>query len=281
MRVLRLTIATLAAFATASLAGAQPLPEEEDIDENAAAAYSALVTTPVAAFSPTIAAREAGLAPKRMGFRFQFGHLDDEGDFSHRALAAGIDFPVGTATFGVTAGILDYACDEDPIDDPTIDFDLECKSAMMAGANVSAPLLSSPVGTAGSTFNLSLDGAIGFSSGDVIDLEATDGFETLSFEIRQSAMAAAVGMPLSLVVRSPSLIVVPMLRPGIGFGRISGEVELDGQSEEATESGVRFMLGGGVGFLLPNSGIGFSLGAQKVFYEEGKTVIGLGLTFGR
>ena len=281
MRAARLTILTLATLASAP-AGAQVVPDD-DIDENAAAAYAALTSTPVAAFAPAISARDAGLGPKRMGFRFQFGHRDEEGDFSTRALGAGIDFPVGNATFGLTAGILDYACDEDQFDDPEfgIDVDLECKSAMMAGASMSAPLVTGPFGGAGSTYSLGLDGALGFSSGDILDFHYDDGFETIDVEASASAIAAAIGMPLSLVVRSPSLTVVPMLRPGIGWGRQAGEGEVNGESVDATESGIRFMLGGGVGFLFTNMGLGISVGAQKVFYEDGKTVIGLGVTFGR
>jgi len=282
MRAHRLTIPILAAtVAMASVAHAQVIPDEDDVDANALAAYNALVSTPVAAFTPSISAREAGLASRSMGFRFQFGHLDEEGDLSRRAIGAGIDFAVGRSTLGLTAGLLDYSCDEDPIDDPSVEIDIECKSTMMFGASMSAPLLTNPVGSAGSTFGLGLDGGIGFSSGEVIELHYDDGFQTIDAEASAASLAAAVGMPVTLVVRSPSLTVVPMLRPGIGWGRRAEDGEFNGESFDATESGTRFMLGGGVGFLFTNVGLGISVGAQKVFYEDGKTLIGVNLTWGK
>ena len=90
-----------------------------------------------------------------------------------------------------------------------------------------------------------------------------------------------MGLPLSLVAKSPGVTVVPMLRPGFAYGHSSGEVEFDGETEEASESGTRFMLGGGVGLFFVNRGLGLHVGAQKVFIEDGKTVIGLGVTFNR
>ena len=57
--------------------------------------------------------------------------------------------------------------------------------------------------------------------------------------------------------------------PGFGYGRLSE----DGESE----SGTRPMLGLGLR-LRTTSGIGFSIGAQKVFIDDGEMVMGAGLS---
>ena len=48
-----------------------------------------------------------------------------------------------------------------------------------------------------------------------------------------------------------------------------------------SESGSRFMLGAGIGMLNASNGWGVSVGMQKVFIDQGKTVFGLNFSYGK
>ena len=283
LRPLRLPLAALT-LAFALPAGAQVIPiDEGDVDPQDAAAYAAITTTPVGALPPSLSARMInGSQSPNIGFRFHLGHMDEQGDFSRRNLAAGVDIPMGAATLGFTAGYVDYACDSDEAEEFGIE--LDCAGAFMLGANMFAPLISSPMGQ-GSSFMLGIDGTVGFSKGDVIDASFDDGFESGSFRLGLQSLSAAVTFPMALVVRQPGLVIAPHVRPGLGYGRGRIEFEEDDGfetfSEDVTESGTRFMFGGGVAFQFPNRGFGIEIGMQKVFIEDGDTVIGFGITFGR
>lgn len=264
--------------------GAQLVPgDEEDVDEQAAAAYAALTTTPVGALPPSMTARMInGAASTGIGFRFHFGHMDEQGDFSRRNLAGGIDLPIGTATLGLTGGYADMACDDEDLEDFGIT--LDCGGMFMAGANLFTPLLTNALGD-GASIMMGLDAAVGFANGEVIDAEVDDGFQTGTLTYELNSLSAALSFPLALVVRQPGLVLVPHLKPGFGYGRGKAKFEASGdfgeESGEETEAGTRFLLGGGVSMLFPRQGFGIELGMQKVFMDDGDTVIGLGITFGR
>jgi hypothetical protein len=264
--------------------GAQLVPgEEEDIDEQAVAAYTALTTTPVGALPPSMTARMInGAASPGIGFRFHFGHMDEEGDFSRRNLAGGIDLPIGTATLGLTGGYSDMACDDEDVAEFGVTFD--CGGLFMAGANLFTPLVSNALGE-GSSIMMGLDAALGFGTGEVIDIEIDDGFQTGSANYEVTSLSAALAFPIALVVRQPGIVLVPHLKPGFGYGRAKAKFEARGDfgedSGEETEAGTRFLLGGGVSMLFPRQGFGIEVGMQKVFVEDGDTIIGFGITFGR
>ena len=289
MRSIRLPLslpALAASLATALAVAASPALAQTDsssADPNAAAAYFALSMTPIGALPPAITTRDAGLATQRIGFRFQFGYLDDEGDASFHNWAGGVDLAVGQATLGLTAGYGDYSCNE--TDARAAGFTLKCKGTLMLGASMSTPLLSRPLGPAGpesAALNLGLDGALGFGKGDLASLASTDYTTQFELSVQHTSYAASVGLPVSLVRRSPGVVIVPMLRPAVAYGHAKVTGKFTGEPDQtSSESGTRFMLGGGVGFFFPRQGIGLQAGAQKVFFEDGKTVIGVGLTFGR
>ena len=281
---LALAVALALPLAAAPL-GAQlvPIGDEEDIDEQAAAAYAALTTTPVGALPPSMTARMInGAASTGIGFRFNFGHMDEEGDFSRRNLAGGIDLPIGTATLGLTGGYADMACDDEDLEDFGVT--LDCGGLLMAGANLFTPLVSNAMGE-GSSIMMGLDAAVGFGTGEVIDAKIDDGFQTGTAKFELTSLSAALSLPIALVVRQPGLVLVPHLKPGFGYGRGKATLESSGdfgeESDESTEAGTRFLLGGGVSMLFPRQGFGIELGMQKVFIEDGDTVIGFGITFGR
>jgi hypothetical protein len=84
-------------------------------------------------------------------------------------------------------------------------------------------------------------------------------------------VSATASLPMSFVLRSTTgLRIAPFLIPGFGFGYVTGAGESD--------SGTRFMIGGGLGI---QSATGFLLNAgfQKVLIEEGRTTIGVNVGF--
>jgi hypothetical protein len=46
-----------------------------------------------------------------------------------------------------------------------------------------------------------------------------------------------------------------------------------------SQSGTRFVLGGGIGIVNVAPGMSMSLGAQKTFIEDGKIVFGAGISY--
>lgn len=287
-RALRLTsVAFGLALAAAPAAAQVPVPGVEGGDEEAQAGALALNLTPIGALPVSSASGALGLGPKSLGFRFQVGQLDHDGDLTTRGLAAGIDIPLSRATLGLTAGMVDIGCDVDDISTPDFSIEIDCNSLLMAGANVAIPLVASPMGAAAgpnaSSFAMGLDLALGLASGDMLEIAVTDPeFGTIEGDVSASAFSFAAALPVAFIVRTPSVTVVPHLRPGIGYGNLGIEVEGGGEQEEIVDDGsMRFMLGGGLGLRFTQSGLGLDVGFQKVFVEDGKTTIGIGISFGR
>ena len=287
-RSLRLAIVALGFAIAASPVGAQvPIPGvgEEDVEEQAAAL--ALNLTPIGALPVSAASGALGLGPQQLGFRFHVGQLDHEGDLTTRGLAAGIDIPLSRATLGLTVGVLDVGCDIEDIETPDFSLEIDCNSLLMAGANVAIPLMTTPMSASGdanaSTFAMGLDFALGIASGDMLEIRVTDPeFGTVEGDVSASSLSFAAALPLAFIVRTPGVMVIPHLRPGIGYGNLNMKIEGGGEEEEIVDDGsMRFMVGGGVGLKFTQSNFGIDLGFQKVFVEDGKTTIGLGITFGR
>ena len=145
----------------------------------------------------------------------------------------------------------------------------------MLGGRWAGHLLSLPVGSSsGATFQLAIEVAAGASFGDY--LEISDDFETL--EISATNLAAGAMLPLMLVARSGSTTIIPMVAPGLAYGRATQELELNGESEDVTESGTQFVLAAGLGFRFGESAIGVDAGIRKVFAEDAPVVVGLGMS---
>ena len=65
--------------------------------------------------------------------------------------------------------------------------------------------------------------------------------------------------------------VIPYVTPAIGVGTATADVDVGGS---------RAMLGGGIA-IITAGGLGISAGFQKIFIEDGETVIGLAVALGR
>jgi hypothetical protein len=85
-----------------------------------------------------------------------------------------------------------------------------------------------------------------------------------------NAMSLSVGVPLSLS-GGKAWRYTGFVTPGFGIGRLSSEGE--------SESGNRPMVGAGARVRNAANGFGFLVGVQKVFIEEGKTQLGLGMSW--
>jgi hypothetical protein len=211
--------------------------------EGAAVAYVALLFTPTGGVSPV--AKQWMLSDPRTGIGadVQWGHISGNGA-SFNTVTGGVTIPfaAGRADIGLSTGYFKPSCDAG-----------SCDGNLVAGGVVEGRLLQSRVQSA--TFALGVSGRVGFAkpSGETV-------------------WSAAGGMPLSLAIGNRAgLQVVPFVTPGFGWGRASG----GGNSV----SGTRLMIGGGVGVLSSSSGLGFNVGAQKVFINGGKPVFGAGFSW--
>lgn len=270
-------VAVIALFAVAAVrpaAGQGDIPI--DVDDGAQAAYIALTATPVGAVSSWLVYQLGDAASRGTSIRAHFGNISEEGDFSRRTLAVGVDLALAGGTLGLTGGFHDFACDEDELGGiGGEDVEVECGGGFILGANWATPLLRSPLGTGGSTtFTLGLDATLGLGMGDILEISAG----SLSAELEATSFSATAGVPLMLTARSGNVTFVPHLTPRLGFGHLSVDFDVPGLgSEDESESGLRAMLGGGLGILFESSGFGFDVGFQKVFVEDGNTLLGVGV----
>lgn len=263
------------------------LPAQIVTDGNARtgaqAAYLALTSTPVGALPPTVRPYMVGAA-RGLTLRGRFGNLDEAGDVSRRNFALGVDLPVGRTTIGLTAGYVDVVCDIPDFGDGSgfvISFD--CKSGMMFGGSVGAALLSTPLGVSGTnSLTVGLEGSAGFGNGDVLEVSVSGGAGSGSVTASATTYSFAAVVPVAIVARGGTITVVPHLQPGFGYGRAKVTVKGSGDGgavdERDTESGVRMLLGGGISIIF-NGTFGVDLGVNKTFAEDGKTVVGFGVSW--
>jgi hypothetical protein len=212
---------------------------------NDAIGYIALVSTPTAGVPPVVKQWMLADPAHGVGVESQWGHVSGNGG-SVDTFLSGVTLPLaeGRADVGFSAGYLKPTCDLG-----------DCAGYAVASGVVEGRVLQSQAGSA--TFVLGLSGRIGFAKPS----DAT-------------TWSASASAPLSLAMGSATGVqFVPFVSPGFGWGHIS-----EGSD---SESGTRFMLGGGVGIVSMNSGLGFTLGAQKVFIDGGKLVFGAGVTWAR
>lgn len=276
MRIKRVTLlAILGLLFGAAQAAAQVFcipTDEEAADPNDVAACLAATNTPVGALPTVLPAGWLGRTTRGIGFNLQFGNMDEEGDAGRRNFAVGIDIPAGRATLGLTGGFVDYTCDAPGVD-------IECKSAIMVAARFATPLVSSAITGegAGQSFIVGLNTSLGFATGDILTF-SDPFFGTV--EAAGRSFSVGLGLPIGLVARSGPMTITPFLEPAFFWGRTRVEETVDGQTEDNSESGTGFVIGGGLSLGFAN---GFSLdfGAKKVLIDEANAMIGVGISFQR
>jgi hypothetical protein len=208
------------------------------------AGYVALSGTPVGAMTPVVTSAMLGRIQKGYAITGQYGHLSDD-IAGFNSFGAAISIPVSGFSLGGSLGMFSPSADG-------------AKSNMMLGLNAETNLGAWAItdGKDANLFTLGVRGDFGWANPDQLGL--------LSF---------SAGVPVALVLKAGDMTWAPFVTPGFGWGRVSPE-------GADSESGTRFMTGAGIGMSHRN-GWGFSVGMQKVFIDQGKTVFGLNLSYGK
>jgi hypothetical protein len=208
-------------------------------------AYAVLVSTPTAGVTPV--AREWMLSEPHpgIGVDVRWGHLSGVGGHID-TFTGGVTIPIaqGHGDVGLSAGYFKPSCDGG-----------SCDGNFIAGGTVEGRVIQSQMQSA--TFTLGINGNVGFAkpSGGTL-------------------WSASAGMPLSVAFGNKGgMQIVPFVTPAIGWGDASGG--------GSSDSGIRFLTGGGIGVMSASTGVGFNVGVQKVFISGGRILFGAGFTWSR
>ena len=245
MRKFAIVLTSLASLGVAASAQAQG-PSLGDI-----AGYVALTGTPVGAMTPVVTSAMLGRIAKGYAVAGQYGHLSDNGA-GFNSFGATVSMPVSGVSLGGSLGFMSPSGAAGS------------KSNLMLGLNAESNLGAWAItdGKDANLFTLGLRGDFGWANPD-------DGTGTSS---SVTALSLSAGAPVALVLKSGDMTFAPFVTPGFGWGRLS--------ANGASESGTRFMMGAGIG-LSHRNGWGASVGMQKVFIDQGKSVFGLNISYGK
>ena len=236
-------------------------------------AYVALYYTPVAGLPPLApgmdtTSRNSGSSLLLHG---RIGEMQRRDGLSLKTMGVGIEMPMGHWNLSGTVAYLSASCGPDWAGDS------DCDGDIMLGASARRTLLIKPIGEPPPTPK-GKRAAPSRSSNEVFLL----GFEgSAGFSPRQGeqALALSAGMPLALAFRNGDTQFIPFITPGIGYGRL-GHVTYDENLPDASYGSLAPMLGGGIGLQFGKSGVGATLGFQKVFKSDGGTTqFGVGMTW--
>ena len=216
-------------------------------DSNDAAAWFAMTFTPYGSLPPIATRAMAGLprvdgAPGRaLEVRYGRWSFDDQDDESFQ-----------TVGIGGRAGALGFVVGYETCDG--------CDGVIMLGIDFESVLSTQPVGASSASRLL-------------IGLRPAFGAGVFTGEGNVYALSGTIDLPMSISVPAGTGgHFVPFLSPGVGVGRF-------GEGSGA-ETGIRASLGAGAGFIT-TTGVGIHLGWRKVFIEDGPSMLGLGLSWGR
>jgi len=244
MRKFAIVLTSLTSLGVAASAQAQG-PSVGDL-----AGYVALSTTPVGAMTPVVSSAMLGRIAKGYSLTGQYGHLSDDAA-GFNSFGASVSMPLSGFSLGGSLGFMSPSAQGS-------------KSNLMLGANAETNLGAWALGQGKNSnlFTLSARGDFGWANPD-------DGTGTNN---SITALSMSASAPFALVLKNGDMTWAPFVTPGLGWGRLS--------AQGASESGTRFMMGAGLGMTHRN-GWGVSAGMQKVFIDNGKTVFGLNLSYGK
>lgn len=215
-------------------------------DEGAEAAWSALLGTPTGGLVPLMTPTLAGAPARSAQLAFRYGHTQGNNDLaSLNNFAVTALFPAGTgATISLTGGMIRPSCNG-------------CDTHLMLSLGGDMALYSSPLGPSSDAgrFAMGLNGELGYGR----PKDAT-------------LVAGSVGLPFSLIMGSSGMRFVPYVTPALGFG--------SSNESGSSVSGMRFLLGGGIGLHNPASAVSVHAGFQQIFIADAKMLFGLGLSIG-
>lgn len=245
MRKFAIVLTSLSSLGLAASAQAQG-PSIGDL-----AGYVALSSTPVGAMTPVVSSAMLGRTAQGYTFAGQYGHLSDNGA-GFNSFAGSVSMPLSGIQLGGTLGFFSPSGGTNT------------KSNMMLGLNAETNLGAWALsqGKNANLFTLGLRGDFGWANPD-------DGTGT---NTSATALSFAAGAPVALVLKNGDMTWAPFVTPGFGWGRLS--------ENGTSESGTRFMMGAGLGMKHRN-GWGVGVGMQKVFIDQGKSVFGLNVSYGR
>ncbi len=224
------------------------------------AAFNALMFTPVGALPPIMTSSISGDVQRSAQFALRYGYLSvdrrdvvlSEGDVNSFGFSGVLPMGLGS-TVTLTGGVTAPDCGD-------------CDPGLMLSAGGDIRLTEVPFGSArdAAKLTISINGELGF------------GQPKVPLRLISSVWGGAVGVPIGLVSggRNAGLRIVPFITPAFGFGNVNFRDDID------SESGSRFMLGGGVGVYNRTSNVVLNLGFQHVAITDGGTQIGLALMLG-
>ena len=219
-------------------AAAQPTAQD-------AAAYSALVATPVGTFTPIMMQRDAVKGFTTVAGRL--GMFSPETGDGNTSLGASGFFRAGANA--LVSGTLGYTMVGCPSGD--------CDNGLLLGADLLSELWKS-AGNTGTSMTVNFQGSAGFSS-----------FGDASFA------SFAVGAPLGMSIEQASKSRLSFhVTPGFGWGRMA--VDVSGTS--FSESGTRPMFSLGGAWVAP-AGWGVHVGYQQVMIDNGGSTLGAGFSW--
>ena len=214
--------------------------------------WAGLISTPAGALPPVLVVPTATGAPGTL-FQLRYGRWGfPVGDGHTNSLGAAASLPTGTARTTLELGVSTRS---------------ECAPncrAVIGGVDVNIPLtvtVTAPRTPTDYVFSVALNPAAGFMRqvGD-----NGDGY----------ALSLSGSVPFSISFRAGRFVrIAPFLSPGAGVGRIGGNSN--------SQSGFRWMLGGGVALAGITPGVQLTGSFRKIFIDEGPTTVGLGLTIGQ
>ncbi|MDF2774105.1 MAG: hypothetical protein K0S86_3602 [Geminicoccaceae bacterium] len=253
------------------LASAASPAAAQSADEQSA--YLAMIYTTVGGLPPLPPSTDSLGRTIGSGFVLhgRLGHTSRSYGPTLNGFGVGVEFPTGRYSFGGTLAYLSASCDADWAGDAS-----ECAGDIMIGGTVRATLASRPLG--GTPASPRKKGGARPRNENSL-LVGVDG--SLGYSPRQGeqALAIAGGVPTAIVLERGDLRILPFITPGVGYGRL-GNVSFFEDERPTAHGKFVFMLGGGVGLEFGRSGMGASVGFQRVLKSSGgATQIGLGMTW--
>lgn len=255
----RITLLAAVALLDALPAAAQTVDQH--------AAYRAMIYTPIAGLPPLPPNMEplGRSTASRTTLQGRVGHMSRDGGLSINTVGLGVELPVQRWQLGGTFAYLSTSCGAE------WDGDSDCSSDIMLGASARRTLTSKSLGqrpTKARRAKQSNDGTL------VVGFEGSAGFAPHQGE---QAMAVAVGLPTGIALQNGDVRIMPFVTPGLGYGRM-GHTEYDDVAR--SYGAFSFLVGGGLTLQFDRSGLGASLGFQKVLQGQGSaTQLGISMSW--
>jgi hypothetical protein len=210
---------------------------------DAAAAYLSLILTPAGGLPPHVTG--STIPSQSSGYDISIRYGQRAGSTSSQNIGFGIEVGAEEARFGGTVGFAGCS---------------GCDDTIMLDVGYSTALLGAPAPTDGPTISARLAGSSGLGvqlDGDVVVVSTTVSLPVL------------LAIPVASRTDAPAITLFAI--PGVSYGNLTC-------GDDCSASGFRASIGGGVG-LLRAGRIDATVGASKVFIENGKTLVGVTLSW--